>query len=107
MREPKIDFIDDGPGKPVGIYKHIGRRPILAFGNSDGDLQMLQYTMAGPARDRRLSFTTTTPARVRLRSRQSKVGRLDKAWDDALAKGWNVVSMRRDWKQIFPPPSKN
>jgi hypothetical protein len=104
MREPKIEFIDDGPGKPVGIYKHIGRRPILAFGNSDGDWQMLQYTMAGPGARLALVVHHDDAEREVAYDRQSKIGRLDKAWDDALAKGWNVVSMRRDWKQIFPPP---
>jgi len=106
MREPKIDFVDDGPGKPVGIYKHIGRRPILAFGNSDGDWQMLQYTMAGAGARMALIVHHDDPEREVAYDRHSKVGRLDKAWDDAVAKGWNVVSMRRDWKQIFPP-SKN
>jgi phosphoserine phosphatase len=103
MREAKIDFVDDGPGKPVGIYQHIGRRPILAFGNSDGDLQMLQYTMAGGAARMALIVHHDDAEREFAYDRESKVGRLDKAWDEAVAKGWNVVSMRRDWKQIFPP----
>jgi hypothetical protein len=102
MREGKIDFIDDGPGKPVGIYQHIGRRPILAFGNSDGDLQMLQYTMAGGGARMALLVHHDDAEREYAYDRDSKVGRLDKAWDEAVAKGWNVVSMRRDWKQIFP-----
>ena len=104
MREPKIDFIDDGPGKPVGIYKHIGRRPILAFGNSDGDWQMLQYTMAGSGARLALIVHHDDAEREVAYDRQSKIGRLDQAWDDALAKGWNVVSMKRDWKQILEPP---
>jgi len=103
LREPKIDFVDDGPLKPVGIYKHIGRRPILAFGNSDGDWQMLQYTMAGPGARIALIVHHDDAEREVAYDRQSTIGRLDKAWDDALAKGWNVVSMRRDWKQVFPP----
>ena len=102
--EPKIEFIDDGPGKPVGIYKHIGRRPILAFGNSDGDWQMLQYTMAGPGARMALIVHHDDAEREVAYDRLSSVGRLDKAWDDALAKGWNVVSMKRDWKQVFAAP---
>jgi phosphoserine phosphatase len=103
MRESKIDFIDDGPGKPVGIYQHIGQRPILAFGNSDGDLQMLQYTMAGGGARLALIVHHDDAVREYAYDRDSKVGRLDKLWDEAVAKGWNVVSMRRDWKEIFPP----
>jgi len=103
MREPKIDFIDDGPLKPVGIYKHIGRRPILAFGNSDGDWQMLQYTMAGPGARMALIVHHDDAEREFAYDRQSRIGKLDKAWDEATAKGWNVVSMRRDWKRIFAP----
>ncbi|RZU02664.1 HAD family hydrolase [Rivibacter subsaxonicus] len=104
MREPKIDFIDDGPGKPVGIYKQIGRRPILAFGNSDGDLQMLQYTVAGSGARMALIVHHDDAAREFAYDRQSKIGKLDKAWDEAKAKGWTVVSMQRDWKQVFPAP---
>ena len=107
MREPKTDFVDDGPGKPVGIYKHIGRRPILAFGNSDGDWQMLQYTMGGPGARLALIVHHDDAEREVAYDCQSKIGRLDKAWDDALAKGWSVVSMRRDWKQVFAAPAKN
>jgi hypothetical protein len=103
VRQPALDFVDDGPGKPVGIYKHIGRRPILAFGNSDGDWQMLQYTMAGPGLRMALLVHHDDAEREFAYDRQSAVGRLDKAWDDALAKGWNVVSMKSDWKVVFPP----
>jgi len=107
LREPKVDFVDDGPGKPVGVYKHIGRRPILAFGNSDGDWQMLQYTMGGSGPRLALLVLHDDGEREVAYDRQSRIGRLDKAWDDALAKGWNVVSMKRDWKQVFPPPLRN
>jgi phosphoglycolate phosphatase-like HAD superfamily hydrolase len=103
VRLPAIEFVDDGPGKPVGIYKHIGRRPILAFGNSDGDWQMLQYTMAGPGSRMALLVHHDDAEREFAYDRQSSIGRLDKAWDDAVAKGWNVVSMRRDWKIVFSP----
>lgn len=103
VRQPKLDFIDDGPGKPVGIYRGIGRRPILAFGNSDGDLQMLQYVAAGPGARLALLVHHDDADREFAYDRQSRVGKLDKAWDEAVAKGWTVVSMKRDWKQVYPP----
>lgn len=102
VREPKIDFVDDGPGKPVGIYRNIGRRPILAFGNSDGDLQMLQYTAAQPGPHLALIVHHDDAAREFAYDRQSKVGKLDRAWDEALAKGWIVVSMKDDWTVVYP-----
>ncbi len=102
MRDPKIDFIDDGPGKPVAIQKVIGRRPVLAFGNSDGDHQMLQWTAAG-AGMRLMGLVHHTDAeREWAYDRKSHIGRLDKALDEALAKGWTVVDMKRDWKRIYP-----
>jgi hypothetical protein len=103
MRLPKIDFIDDKAGKPVGIHKFIGRRPILAFGNSDGDHQMLQWTAAGSG-PRFMGLVHHTDAeREWAYDRTSSVGQLDKALDEALAKGWTVVSMKDDWETIFPP----
>lgn len=102
MKLAKVEFIDDGPGKPVGINRFIGRRPILAFGNSDGDLQMLQWTAAGRG-VRFMGLVHHTDAeREYAYDRKSKVGKLDKALDEATAKGWNVVDMKKDWKQIFP-----
>src|SRR5580765_992807 len=89
----------DKGGKPVGINQHIGRRPIAAFGNSDGDLQMLRrqghalLPLRLPRRRR---------ARIRLRSRTDHLAKLDKGLDEAAAKGWTVVSMKNDWKQVFP-----
>ncbi|MDR5781586.1 HAD family hydrolase [Caballeronia sp. LZ065] len=103
VREPKIDFVDDGPGKPVGIYRNIGRRPILAFGNSDGDLQMLQYTAEQTRPHLALIVHHDDATREFAYDRQSKVGKLDRAWDEALAKGWIVVSMKDDWNAIYPP----
>jgi phosphoserine phosphatase len=102
VREPKLDFFDEGPGKPVGIQKFIGRRPIAAFGNSDGDLQMLQWTAAGEGP--RLVFLVrhTDAEREWAYDRQSPVGRLDKALDEAQRCGWTVVDMKKDWKRIFP-----
>jgi len=101
MRQAKVDFIDDGPGKPVGINKFIGRRPILAFGNSDGDHQMLQWTAAGSGARFMGLVHHTDAEREWAYDRQSHIGRLDKALDEATARGWTVVNMKTDWKKIF------
>ncbi len=102
VKEAKVEFIDDGPGKPSGINRFIGRRPILAFGNSDGDHQMLQWTAAGTG-PRLLGLVHHTDAeREYAYDRQSYVGRLDKALDEAERRGWIVVDMRRDWGTVFP-----
>jgi phosphoglycolate phosphatase-like HAD superfamily hydrolase len=98
----KIEFVDDGPGKPVGINRFIGRWPIFAFGNSDGDLQMLQWTAAGEGARFAGLVHHTDAEREYAYDRQSKVGKLDKALDEAGAKGWTVVDMKRDWKTVFP-----
>ena len=102
VREPRIDFVDDGPGKPVGINKFIGRRPIFAFGNSDGDQQMLEWTAAGSGPRFAGLVHHTDSAREYAYDRASKIGRLDKALDEANAKGWTVVDMSRDWGTVFP-----
>jgi len=102
VKLPEIDFIDDRAGKPVGIQKHIGRRPIAAFGNSDGDLPMLQWTAAGPGARFALIVHHDDAGREWAYDRKSPIGTLDKAWDEAVAKGWTVVSMKNDWKRIFP-----
>lgn len=102
MKLPKIEFIDDGPGKPVGINRFIGRRPIFSFGNSDGDLQMLQWTVAGEGARFAGIVHHTDAEREYAYDRQSKVGKLDKALDEAGAKGWLVVDMKKDWKVVFP-----
>jgi hypothetical protein len=102
VRLPEINFIDDKQGKPVGINQHIGRRPILAFGNSDGDLQMLQWTDAGPGPRFMGLVHHTDKDREWAYDRASAVGRLDQALDEAKAKGWTLVNMKRDWKLIFP-----
>ena len=103
---PEIDFIDDKAGKPVGIQQHIGRRPIAAFGNSDGDLQMLQWTTAGSGRRFALIVHHTDAEREWAYDRNSRIGQLDKGLAEAAAKGWTVVSMKDDWKTIFPPGNK-
>jgi hypothetical protein len=101
FRLPKVDFVDDKAGKPVGIQKFIGRRPVLAFGNSDGDQQMLEWTAAG-ADARFMGLVHHTDAeREWAYDRKSPVGQLDKALDEATAKGWTVVDMKRDWKRVF------
>ena len=102
VRMPKIDFINDKAGKPVGIYQHIGRRPILAFGNSDSDMQMIEYTMAGEGRRMGLFVHHTDAGREYAYDRKSHVGTLDKALDQAVAKGWIIVDMKKDWKTVFP-----
>ncbi len=102
VRLPKIGFIDDKAGKPVGIYEHIGRRPILAFGNSDSDMQMIEYTTAGEGRRLGLFLHHTDAEREFAYDRKSHVGTLDEALEDAESKGWIVVDMQNDWKTIFP-----
>jgi hypothetical protein len=101
VRLPEIDFIDDGPGKPVGIHRYIGRRPIAAFGNSDGDYEMLRWTTAGPGRRLGLIVHHTDAEREWAYDRQSAVGRLSKALDEAPGRGWVVVDMKADWRRIF------
>jgi hypothetical protein len=102
MRMPKIFFIDDKAGKPVGIYQHIGKRPILAFGNSDSDMQMIEYTMVGEGRRLGLFVHHTDAEREYAYDRKSHVGTLDKALDQADANGWMIVSMKDDWRKVFP-----
>lgn len=105
LKEPKVEFVDDGPGKPVGINRFIGRRPLMAFGNSDGDLEMLQWTTAGRGARFGLIVHHTDAVREYAYDRDSKVGKLDKAWDEAVRKGWTLVDMKNDWKVIFPAES--
>jgi phosphoserine phosphatase len=103
FRLPQVNFIDDKAGKPVGINEHIGRRPIAAFGNSDGDLEMLQWTtLAGNRRRFGMVVHHTDAEREYAYDRQSHFGRLDTALDAAAVNGWTVVSMKDDWTEIFP-----
>ncbi len=104
VRLPKIDFIDDKAGKPVGINRHIGRRPIAAFGNSDGDFQMLEWTTAGPGARFGLLLHHDDAEREYAYDRKSHVGKLDRGLDEAAARGWVVVSIKRDWNRVFPSP---
>lgn len=102
IKQREVEFVDDGPGKPVGINQFIGRRPILAAGNSDGDQQMLEYTTAGDGLRFGLIVHHTDGEREVAYDRPSPIGQLDKAWDEAKKKGWTVVDMKNDWKAIFP-----
>jgi hypothetical protein len=101
VRIPEVDFVDDNVGKPVGIHKFIGRRPILAFGNSDGDHQMLQWTAAGDGARFMGLVHHTDAEREWAYDRDSLIGRLDEALDEARAKGWTVVDMKLDWRAVF------
>ncbi|MEQ8786087.1 MAG: HAD family hydrolase [Pirellulaceae bacterium] len=103
VKLPEIDFIDDKAGKPVGIQRFIGKRPILAFGNSDGDYQMLQYTTGGQGPRLGLLVHHDDAQREYAYDRDSHIGQLVRGLDDAKANGWIVVSMKSDWKTIFPP----
>jgi phosphoglycolate phosphatase-like HAD superfamily hydrolase len=105
VKLPEIGFIDDKVGKPAGIQQHIGRRPIFAFGNSDGDLQMLQWTAGGGASFMGLVHHTDAE-REWAYDRKAPIGTLDKALDEAQAKAWTVVDMKQDWKVIYPPVKK-
>jgi phosphoglycolate phosphatase-like HAD superfamily hydrolase len=102
VRLPEIDFIDDKDGKPVGIHKYIGKRPVVACGNSDGDLQMLQWTAAGEGKRLMLLVHHTDAEREWVYDRESHIGKLDKALDEAIARGWIVVDMKNDWTTIYP-----
>jgi phosphoserine phosphatase len=102
MKEAKVEFIDDGPGKPVGINHFIGRRPIMAFGNSDGDYEMLRYATAGEGPRFGLIVHHTDAEREYAYDYPSRVGQLKRALDEAPKRGWVVVDMKDDWKTIFP-----
>ena len=102
IRLPELNFVDDKAGKPVAINHHIGRRPIASFGNSDGDLQMLQWTSAGDGPRFCLLVHHTDEDREWAYDRDSHVGRLDQALAEAESYGWTVVDMKSDWKVIYP-----
>jgi phosphoglycolate phosphatase-like HAD superfamily hydrolase len=106
VKLPEVLLVDDGPGKPVGIGMFIGRRPIAAFGHSDGDLQMLQWTAAGAGARLCLYVHHDDAEREWAYDRQSNIGRLDKGLDEAKARGWVVASMKQDWKRVYPFDAK-
>jgi len=101
LRLPELNFIDDKAGKPVGIQQHIGRRPIMAFGNSDGDFQMLEWTTSGSGPRFGLLVHHTDSVREWAYDRESHVGRLEQGLDEAETRGWVIVSMKDDWKRVF------
>jgi hypothetical protein len=104
IKEAKVEFIDDGPGKPSSINRVIGRRPIFAFGNSDGDLHMLKWTAGAPGASFAGIVHHTDAAREYAYDRDSKVGRLDQALSEAKKHNWVIVDMKRDWRTVFPDP---
>jgi hypothetical protein len=106
VRLPEANFIDDKSGKPIGINQHIGRRPIAAFGNSDGDLEMLQYTGAGRGTHFCLYVHHDDDAREYAYDRTDHLAKLDQGLGEAAVKGWTVVSMKDDWKTVFPTEPK-
>lgn len=101
-RLPELNFIDDKEGKPVAIQQHIGRRPIMAFGNSDGDFQMLEWTTTGKGPRFALIVHHDDAAREYAYDRGSHIGKLEKGLDQAPQRGWTIVSMKNDWKNIYP-----
>ncbi len=107
VKLPELNFVDDKEGKPIAINHYIGRRPLFAAGNSDGDLEMLQYTTIPRGSDDKtprfgLIVHHTDSQREFAYDRDSRIGKLDKALDEAKSRGWTVVNMRQDWKKIYP-----
>jgi phosphoserine phosphatase len=102
MRLPELNFIDDKEGKPVAIQQHIGRRPIMAFGNSDGDFQMLEWTTAGKGPRLALIVHHDDAQREYAYDKGSHIGKLEKGLDEAPQRGWSIISMKNDWKNIYP-----
>ena len=106
VRLPQIDFIDDKAGKPVGIHKFIGKRPIAAFGNSDGDYQMLEWTTSAPGARLGLFVRHDDVEREFAYDRKSAIGRLDRGLDEGPGRGWTIVSMKNDWRIVYPPEKR-
>jgi hypothetical protein len=102
LRLPEIDFIDDRAGKPVGIFKALGKRPIAAFGNSDGDYEMIEWVTAREGASLGLFVHHTDADREYAYDRKSSVGQLNKGLDDAAKHGWIIVDMKKDWRKVFP-----
>jgi phosphoserine phosphatase len=101
VRDPKLDFMDDGAGKPVGINRFIGRRPIAAFGNSDGDFPMLDWVTSGPGPRFGLIVHHDDAVREFAYDRTSAAGKLSRGLDEAPRRGWTLVSVKKDWKRVF------
>jgi phosphoserine phosphatase len=104
VRLPEIEFVDDKEGKPVGIHKAIGKRPIAAFGNSDGDFQMLEWTTSGPGPRLGMIVHHDDAAREFAYDRGSHIGKLERGLDEAQARGWSLISVKSDWKTVHTPP---
>jgi phosphoserine phosphatase len=104
VRLPEIDFVDDKEGKPLGIHKAIGQRPIAAFGNSDGDFQMLEWTTSGPGPRLGMIVHHDDAAREFAYDRGSHIGKLERGLDEAGARGWSLISVKDDWKTVYAPP---
>ncbi|WP_424812592.1 HAD family hydrolase [Roseococcus sp. YIM B11640] len=102
LRLPQIDLVDDGPGKPVGISRFLGRMPQAAFGNSDGDYEMLQYVTGAPGRRLGMIVHHDDAEREYAYDRDSHIGRLVRGLDDAAQRGWHLISMKQDWTRVFP-----
>jgi phosphoserine phosphatase len=103
VQQPKVAFIDDKAGKPVGIQKAIGKRPIAAFGNSDGDFQMLEWTTSAPGARLGVLVRHDDAEREYAYDRKSSIGKLDRGLDEAGPRGWTLISMKDDWKQVYAP----
>jgi len=103
VRLPELDFIDDKAGKPVGINQYIDRRPIAAFGNSDGDFQMLEWVTAGEGTRLGVIVHHDDAEREYAYDRKSHIGTLARGLDEGPQRGWSIVSMKQDWKQVYPP----
>ena len=101
VKLPEINFIDDKEGKPVGIHQYIGKKPVAAFGNSDGDLQMLQYTASNNLKSLCVYIHHTDSVREWAYDRNSHIGKLDAGLDEASAKNWTVADMKSDWRNIY------
>jgi phosphoserine phosphatase len=104
MRLPEIEFVDDKEGKPVGIHKAIGKRPIMAFGNSDGDFQMLEWTTSAPGPRLAMIVHHDDAVREFAYDRGSHIGKLERGLDEAGARGWSLISVKDDWKTVYSPP---
>ena len=102
LKLPEVNFIDDKAGKPIGIEQFIGRRPVAAFGNSDGDYEMLRWTTAGPGKRFGLIVHHTDAEREWAYDHPSHIGQLERALNEAQQRGWVVVDMKRDWMRIYP-----
>jgi hypothetical protein len=102
VKLPEVNFIDDGPGKPVGIHQHIGKKPVIAVGNSDGDFEMLEYTTLGSGPRLGILIHHTDSVREFAYDKDSHIGKLKRGLEDAPSRGWMLVDMSKDWKEIFP-----